>query len=287
MVPLEKQIELLRQMKFIRAVEDMIAQRYAEQEMRCPVHLSIGQEATAAAVGLALQDGDKAVSSHRSHAHYLAMGGNAGRMLAEIYGKATGCCGGRGGSMHLTDLDAGFVASTAIVGNSIPVGAGVAMAEKLKNSGAIVVIFCGEGATETGVFAETVNFIAVHQLRCYLFVRIISIPSTPHWKAASQAPSISQKRSSIWVSSLHQLMAPMLFCSMSISLTLLRIYEVEKALVLWNARRIATLSIVAPMMMIIWAIVRSMSWTIGKPVIWRLWHRRCALRIRLWPSSHG
>ena len=151
-------------MKFIRAVEDMIAQRYAEQEMRCPVHLSIGQEATAAAVGLALRDGDKAVSSHRSHAHYLAMGGNAGRMLAEIYGKATGCCGGRGGSMHLTDLDAGFVASTAIVGNSIPVGAGVAMAEKLKNSGAIVVIFSGEGATETGVFAETVNFVAVHQL---------------------------------------------------------------------------------------------------------------------------
>jgi len=163
-VLLNTQIELLRRMKFIRAVEDMIAQRYAEQEMRCPVHLSIGQEATAAAVGLALRDGDKAVSSHRSHAHYLAMGGDAGRMIAEIYGKASGCCGGRGGSMHLTDLDAGFVASTAIVGNSIPVGAGLAMAEKLKKSDAIVVIFIGEGATETGVFAETINFTAVHQL---------------------------------------------------------------------------------------------------------------------------
>ena len=151
-------------MKFIRAVEEKIAERYAEQEMRCPIHLSIGQEATAAAIGLSLDGQDKAVSSHRSHAHYLAMGGNVGRMIAELYGKATGCCSGRGGSMHLTDLDAGFIASTAIVGNSIPVGAGLAMAEKLRGSSAIVVIFIGEGATETGVFAETVNFTAVHQL---------------------------------------------------------------------------------------------------------------------------
>ena len=160
----KKQRDLLSSMKFIRAIEEMIADRYAEQKMRCPVHLSIGQEATAAAVGLALRDGDKAVSSHRSHAHYLAMRGNAGRMIAEIYGKEAGCSGGRGGSMHLTDLSAGFIASTAIVGNTIPVGAGIAMAEKLNETSSVVVIFIGEGATETGVFAETINFIAVHDL---------------------------------------------------------------------------------------------------------------------------
>ena len=95
-------------MVLIRTVEEMIAERYDQQKMRCPTHLSTGQEAVSAAVGLVLQNKDLAVSTHRSHGHYLGKGGNISRMIAEIYGKEGGCSKGRGGSMHLIDLSVGF-----------------------------------------------------------------------------------------------------------------------------------------------------------------------------------
>ena len=115
---------LLFSMQRIRCVEEAIAERYAEQKMRCPVHLSIGQEGVAAAVCAALRRDDFAVSGHRAHAHYLAKGGSLPAMIAEIYGKATGCARGKGGSMHLVDEAAGFMGSTAIVGGTVPVGVG-------------------------------------------------------------------------------------------------------------------------------------------------------------------
>src|SRR3990172_8211928 len=151
-------------MKRIRRVEEEIAARYAEWKMRCPTHLSIGQEAVAAAVGSVLQRDDFAVSGHRAHAHYLGKGGNLRAMIAELYGKATGCSRGRGGSMHLIDLAVGFEGSTAIVSNSIPVGVGLALAAKLKETGQISCVFFGDGAVEEGVFYESVNFAAVKKL---------------------------------------------------------------------------------------------------------------------------
>ena len=157
-------IELYSKMVLIRAVEETIAKRYDQQKMRCPTHLSTGQEAVSAAVGLVLQDKDLAVSTHRSHGHYLGKGGNTSRMIAEIYGKEGGCSKGRGGSMHLIDLSVGFMGSTAIVGNSIPIGAGLGLALKLDQSDSISCIFIGDGATEEGVFAETVNFCAQKEL---------------------------------------------------------------------------------------------------------------------------
>ena len=102
---------LIHSMKRIRCVEETIAARYAEQKMRCPTHLSTGQEAVAAAAGAVLRRDDLAVSGHRAHAHYLAKGGSLPAMIAEIYGKATGCAGGNGGSMHLVDEAAGFMGS--------------------------------------------------------------------------------------------------------------------------------------------------------------------------------
>src|SRR5262245_47533831 len=113
--------QLLFQMKRIRLIEEEIAKRYAEGKMRCPTHLSIGQEAVAAATGLALRRTDLAVSGHRAHAHYLGKGGDLRAMIAEIYGKATGCARGKGGSMHLIDEAAGFKGSTAIVAGTVPV----------------------------------------------------------------------------------------------------------------------------------------------------------------------
>src|SRR5258706_528412 len=106
--------ELLFQMKRIRHVEEQIAVRYPEGRMRCPTHLSTGQEAVAAAVGKALRLDDLAMSGHRAHAHYLGKGGDLKAMIAEIYGKVGGCSRGRGGSMHLIDVSVGFEGSTAI-----------------------------------------------------------------------------------------------------------------------------------------------------------------------------
>jgi TPP-dependent pyruvate/acetoin dehydrogenase alpha subunit len=156
--------KLLKRMMLIRAVEERIASRYVEQEMRCPTHLSIGQEAVAAAVGLLLRTEDQAVSTHRAHAHYIGKGGNVRAMIAEIYGKASGCSAGKGGSMHLIDLSVGFVGSTAIVGNTIPVGVGVGLANKLKQNGLVSCVFLGDAAVEEGVFHEAANFAVLHNL---------------------------------------------------------------------------------------------------------------------------
>jgi pyruvate dehydrogenase E1 component alpha subunit len=145
-------------------VEERIAAEYSKGEMRCPVHLSIGQEVVSAAVGMAQEKLDSVVSSHRAHAHYLAKGGDLYRMIAEIFGRVTGCCKGRGGSMHLIDLSVGFLGSSAIVGNSIPVGVGAGFTHKLDRSGQIAFAFFGDGATEEGAFYESVNFAVVNEI---------------------------------------------------------------------------------------------------------------------------
>lgn len=156
--------QLLFQMKRIRFVEEEIARRYGENRMRCPTHLSIGQEAVAAAVGLALRRDDLAVSGHRAHAHYLAKGGDLPAMLAEIYGKASGCAHGKGGSMHLIDERVGFMGSTAIVAGTIPIGVGLAYGIKLKRTKQVSCVFHGDAAVEAGVFFESANFAALKRL---------------------------------------------------------------------------------------------------------------------------
>ena len=148
----------------IRTVEERIATEYSKGEMRCPVHLSIGQEIVSAAVGMAQETLDTTVSSHRAHAHYLAKGGDLYRMIAEIFGRVTGCCKGRGGSMHLIDLTVGFLGSSAIVGNSIPIGVGAGFTHKLNKDGQLAFTFFGDGATEEGAFYESVNFAAVNKI---------------------------------------------------------------------------------------------------------------------------
>ena len=157
-------LKLLHEMLRIRAVEEEIAARYGEQKMRCPTHLSIGQEAVPAAISQILRSSDYAISTHRGHAHYLGKGGCVKRMIAEIYGKETGCSKGRGGSMHLIDLSVNFMGTSAIVGNSIPIGVGFALSIDRQNRDDISCVFLGDGATEEGVFYEAVNFAAVQRL---------------------------------------------------------------------------------------------------------------------------
>ena len=107
---------------------------------------------------------DYVISHHRSHAHYLAKGGSLRKFFSELYGKKNGCSGGNGGSMHLIDLSKNFLGSTAIVSNSIPVGAGFAYSLKIKNKKNRICIFVGDAGTEEGVFYETLNFVSLKKL---------------------------------------------------------------------------------------------------------------------------
>jgi TPP-dependent pyruvate/acetoin dehydrogenase alpha subunit len=148
----------------IRMVEETIAERYSEQEMRCPVHLSIGQEAVPVGVCDALTRRDEVVSTHRCHAHYLAKGGDLKAMLAEIYGRATGCCGGRGGSMHLMDPSVGMALSLPVVSSAIPVAVGFALGYRQRGEDRVAATFLGDGSVEEGVFHEAMNFAALKKL---------------------------------------------------------------------------------------------------------------------------
>jgi TPP-dependent pyruvate/acetoin dehydrogenase alpha subunit len=161
---INQKVSLFSMMLRIRLIEEAIAAEYPKGEMRCPIHLSVGQELLPSLVGLLSKNDDLAVSSHRSHAHYLAKGGSLKKLIAELYGKETGCSRGRGGSMHLIDLDVNFMCSTAIVGNSIPVGVGMGYGAKLKNKNAVVLIYLGDGAIEEGSFYESINFALVRNI---------------------------------------------------------------------------------------------------------------------------
>lgn len=148
----------------LRMVENEISRRYSEQEMRCPVHLSTGQEAIAVGICENLELRDQVYSTHRCHSHYLAKGGNLESMICEIYGKKSGCCGGRGGSMHLMDISVGMMLSLPIVASVIPIAVGAAMSKKIEKKKNIVVVFFGDAAVEEGVFHESANFASLHNL---------------------------------------------------------------------------------------------------------------------------
>ena len=162
-------INLYNSILQIRLIELAIAKNYSNQKMRCPVHLSVGQESIPVAVSENLTKEDEVVTAHRSHAHYLAKGGSIKSMLCELHGKSNGCAKGLGGSMHLIDLKAGVTAAVPIVGSTLPIGVGKAWANKLKNKKNVVVIYFGDGATEEGVFLESLDFASLHNLRV-LFV---------------------------------------------------------------------------------------------------------------------
>lgn len=161
--------KMLFEMMRMRAVELRISAEYSREEMRCPIHLSVGQEAIPVAISNNLKKEDKVLSAHRSHFHYLAKGGSLKKMISELYGKDTGCARGLGGSMHLIDIDANVVAAVPIVGSTLPIGVGVAWSQKLKFKNNITVIYFGDGATEEGVFMESLDFASLFNLKI-LFV---------------------------------------------------------------------------------------------------------------------
>lgn len=155
---------LLGDMIRIRRAEETLADLYPAQEMRTPTHFSIGQEAVAVGVCAALHLTDVIYSGHRCHAHYLAKGGDLDAMVAELYGKETGCARGRGGSVHLSDPAVGVLASSAILGQTMAVAVGTALAFAMDSLPRVAVCFFGDGTVEEGIFHETLNFAVVKKV---------------------------------------------------------------------------------------------------------------------------
>ena len=148
----------------IRMVEARIVELYPGDKIQSPVHLSIGQEAVAVGACQSLKPTDLLFASYRNHAFYLAKGGDLQAMFAELYGKVTGCAGGKAGSMHLLAPEVGLMGSSAVVASTIPHAVGAALVAKRRKHEQVIVAVFGDGATEEGVYHESLNFSALHKL---------------------------------------------------------------------------------------------------------------------------
>jgi acetoin:2,6-dichlorophenolindophenol oxidoreductase subunit alpha len=157
----ERLIALLTQMERIRAFEEMAEQLYMRGLIHGTMHLSIGQEASAVGTIAALEPHDYILSTHRGHGHCIAKGADLGLMMAEFMGKETGYCRGRGGSMHIADVEGGNLGANGIVAGGLPIAAGVGLSLRLQNRSEVCVAFFGDGAANEGAFHEALNCAAI------------------------------------------------------------------------------------------------------------------------------
>lgn len=157
-------IELYKKMYLIRESEEKICEIYSEDQMKTPMHMSMGSEAIDAGVCQALKKSDQVFGTYRSHALYLAKTENVENFFAEMYGKNTALLKGKGGSMHLCDPEKGFMGTSAIVASAISVAVGAAFANKYKKNGKVVAVFFGDGAVDEGTFWESINVACLMQL---------------------------------------------------------------------------------------------------------------------------
>lgn len=157
-------VGLYRDMLRIRRIEESIESHYHEDQMKTPIHLVIGMEASSVGSCAALEKDDSLYCGHRTHGQYLAKGGDLKRMMAEFFCRSTGCAGSRGGSMHLLDKSVGMEGSSAIVGGAVPIAVGAALAIQMKKENRVVSLYFGDAATEEGVIWESLNFAALKKL---------------------------------------------------------------------------------------------------------------------------
>ena len=159
--PPEALREALRKMHLIRLFEEGAEESYMRGLIHGTMHLSIGQEASAVATCMELTDADKITSTHRGHGHCIAKGADVGRMFAEFFGKETGYCHGRGGSMHIADVKTGNLGANGIVGGGLPIAVGAALAIKKQKRDDVAMCFFGDGASNEGAFHEALNMAAL------------------------------------------------------------------------------------------------------------------------------
>jgi pyruvate dehydrogenase E1 component alpha subunit len=160
----KEHVSLLRAMWLIRAFEEKVSALYAAREIVGLLHLGIGQEAVAVGTCSQLTKDDYVFGGHRSHGHAIAKGADINRLMAEIAGRATGYCAGKGGSMHIVAMDAGFVTATGVVGGTIPLALGAAFVGKERGKGQVAVVFFGDGAGQAGPFHESLNIASLWRL---------------------------------------------------------------------------------------------------------------------------
>ncbi|WP_295812542.1 thiamine pyrophosphate-dependent dehydrogenase E1 component subunit alpha [uncultured Nitratireductor sp.] len=160
----EKLRDALRKMYLIRQFEEGAEESYMRGLIHGTMHLSIGQEASAVGICLGLSDEDQITSTHRGHGHCIAKGADVSRMFAEFFGKTTGYCRGRGGSMHIADVSTGNLGANGIVGGGLPIAVGAALTAKKMKTDNVVVCFFGDGANNEGAFHEALNMAAIWKL---------------------------------------------------------------------------------------------------------------------------
>ncbi|MFQ6076096.1 MAG: thiamine pyrophosphate-dependent dehydrogenase E1 component subunit alpha [Candidatus Bathyarchaeia archaeon] len=160
----EKLIEMYRKMLKIRHFEEKVFYLFLQGLIPGTIHLYTGQEAVAVGVCESLREGDFITSTHRPHGHYIAKGGSIDKLLAELFGRKTGCCKGKGGSMHVCDISVGMPPAIGVVAAGIPIAAGMALSFKMRNTDQVVACFFGEGASNQGTFHEGINIAAVWRL---------------------------------------------------------------------------------------------------------------------------
>lgn len=161
---IEKLEDLYRTMLRIRVFEERVLKEFGHGKIPCHAHLYIGQEAIATGACAALRADDYIISNHRGHGHLIAKGGKTDRMMAELFGKKTGYCKGKGGSMHCADVKLGILGANGIVGAGITIAGGAALTAKVRKTGQVCLCFFGDGASNTGRFHEGINFASILKL---------------------------------------------------------------------------------------------------------------------------
>ncbi|NGQ96038.1 thiamine pyrophosphate-dependent dehydrogenase E1 component subunit alpha [Brevibacillus sp. SYP-B805] len=164
MITEAKLVELFHQMWLIRFFDEKVDEFFAKGMIHGTTHLCVGQEASAAGACAVLEERDKITSTHRGHGHCIAKGADVNRMMAELFGRETGYCRGKGGSMHIADVEKGNLGANGIVGGGIPIAVGSALTSKMKNLGYVTLCFFGDGASNEGSFHEAINLAAVWNL---------------------------------------------------------------------------------------------------------------------------
>jgi len=192
-IEIEKLIDMYRVMCRIRTFEERLNKEYAVGKVAGACHLSTGEEAVAAGACANLRSDDYMTSTHRGHGHLIAKGARADRMMAELYGKKSGYCKAKGGSMHIADLDIGVVGACGIVGGGIPIAGGAALSAKLRGTDQVAICFLGDGATNTGRFHEGVNLASILKLPVVYVIENNTYAETTSISYAMNIPNASDR----------------------------------------------------------------------------------------------
>ncbi|MBY0337630.1 MAG: thiamine pyrophosphate-dependent dehydrogenase E1 component subunit alpha, partial [Acetobacteraceae bacterium] len=192
-------LELYTLMARIRAFEEAAVEAHGAGEIPGPLHVSIGQEAIAAGVCLNLAGGDRITSNHRGHGHAIAKGAAIPGMMAELFGRQGGFCGGKGGSMHIADFSVGMLGANGVVAGGIPIAVGAAQGLRLLGSDAIVCCFFGDGAANRGPFLEGLNWAALYRLPVLFVCEDNGVAAFTAASAVTAGPGIASRTKALGV----------------------------------------------------------------------------------------